>query len=132
MRQQSYVILADMDSVADFAAGLAYKVGEFLHQNFKTDGTPAYLKADRSAVTEIDLAADRLVTDEIHRNFPTDGLLSEELQPVHKSGYSATWVVDPLDGTTNYSLGLPIWGVSIARLVDGIPEIAAVHFPPLN
>jgi myo-inositol-1(or 4)-monophosphatase len=45
---------------------------------------------------------------------------------------SAVWIVDPLDGTTNFSLGMPIWGVSIARLVDGWPAIAVVYFPVLD
>jgi myo-inositol-1(or 4)-monophosphatase len=42
------------------------------------------------------------------------------------------WVIDPLDGTTNFSLGLPIWGVCISRLVDGQPNLAAVYFPALG
>ena len=41
-------------------------------------------------------------------------------------------MVDPLDGTTNFHLGLPFWGVSIARLVDGWPETAALYFPQLG
>jgi myo-inositol-1(or 4)-monophosphatase len=41
-------------------------------------------------------------------------------------------VVDPLDGTTNFSLGLAHWGTSIARLVDGVPTLAVMHFPLLG
>ena len=42
---------------------------------------------------------------------------------------SPLWVIDPLDGTTNFTLGLQTWGVSIARLVDGYPDTAALYFP---
>ena len=42
------------------------------------------------------------------------------------------WVIDPLDGTTNYIRGLPLWGVSIARLVEGQPDIGVIYFPMLN
>jgi myo-inositol-1(or 4)-monophosphatase len=42
------------------------------------------------------------------------------------------WVVDPLDGTTNFSLGLPIWGILLTRLVDGWPDLAAMYFPMLD
>jgi myo-inositol-1(or 4)-monophosphatase len=41
-------------------------------------------------------------------------------------------VIDPLDGTTNFSLGLPIWGVSIARLSKGFPELGVLYFPCIN
>ncbi len=62
--------------------------------------------------------------------------MSEELQPDYPSVTAdpsrAVWVVDPLDGTTNFHLGLPFWGVSIARLVNGWPETAAVCFPQLG
>ncbi|MBK8793965.1 MAG: hypothetical protein IPN59_12715 [Holophaga sp.] len=41
-------------------------------------------------------------------------------------------MVDPLDGTTNFSLGLHYWGVSLAYLLDGVPQAAALYFPLIN
>jgi myo-inositol-1(or 4)-monophosphatase len=99
---------------------------------FKPSGTLTTLKPDRTVVTEADLAADRLIAQAIQENYPADQLVSEELQPVLGEPAGAVWVVDPLDGTTNFSLGLPIWGVSISRLVDGWPSTAALYFPALN
>ncbi|OGO64921.1 MAG: hypothetical protein A2030_03790, partial [Chloroflexi bacterium RBG_19FT_COMBO_50_10] len=89
----------------------------------------ATLKADHSFVTEVDLAADRLIAQAIHQHAPDEILLSEELQTGLASLEPAVWVVDPLDGTTNYSLGLHVWGVSIARLVAGQPELGVLYFP---
>lgn len=99
---------------------------------FNPLGTVSQLKRDRSLVTEADLAADRWIAAAIQERFPGSKILSEELNPVLAEKAPEVWVVDPLDGTTNFSLGLPIWGVSIALLVDGWPYAAAVHFPVLG
>ncbi len=83
-------------------------------------------------VTQADMDTDLLISEAIRQQYPADGLLSEELNPTYPTAKGAVWVVDPVDGTTNFSLGLPIWGISIARLVDGWPDIAVVYFPPLD
>ncbi len=121
-----------MHSTLEFASTLAREAGKLLLDFFSPSGSFTSLKEDYSVVTEADLAADQLIAESINENFPGEALISEELQPeIGKTG-AAVWVVDPLDGTTNFSLGLPIWGVSIARLVDGWPEIGVVYFPFLD
>lgn len=121
-----------MDSPLAFAAQLAAETGKHLLDFFTPDGTVASLKEDKSVVTEADLSADRLIAQSIQREFPADSLISEELEPRIGETDTAIWVVDPLDGTTNFSLGMPIWGVSIARLENGWPTIGAVYFPILD
>lgn len=121
-----------MDSALQFATQLARETGQLLLEYFNPRGTQTDLKEDYSVVTEADLSADKLITEAIHKNYPADGLISEELQPEIGTANSAVWVVDPLDGTTNFSLGLPIWGVCIARVVDGWPEIGVAYFPFLD
>jgi myo-inositol-1(or 4)-monophosphatase len=102
-----------MDSSLDFVIDLASQTGKKLLEYFKPNGTLTSLKEDYSVVTEADLAADQMI--------PSIGEMN-----------SAVWIVDPLDGTTNFSLGMPIWGVSIARVVNGWPTTAAVYFPVLD
>jgi myo-inositol-1(or 4)-monophosphatase len=121
-----------MDASLAFIVELALHTGDHLLSYFKPNGTEASLKDDRSLVTEADLAADRLISAAIQDRFPEDAVLSEELSPELAGEPRQVWVVDPLDGTTNFSLGLPIWGVSIARVVDGWPEMAAIVFPVLG
>jgi myo-inositol-1(or 4)-monophosphatase len=121
-----------MNNQLSFAENLARQTGKLLLQYYNQANFSARLKSDKTVVTEADLAADRLITDSIHQAFPEDGLVSEELQPVSPRDVSRVWVVDPLDGTTNFSLGIPFWGVSIALLVDGWPETAALYFPVLE
>jgi myo-inositol-1(or 4)-monophosphatase len=115
-----------------FIADLANKTGDHLLDYFKPNGTTPTLKDDRSLVTEADISADRLILEAISERYPDSKVLSEELSPRLDSESSPVWVVDPLDGTTNFSLGLPIWGVSIAQVEDGFPVAAAIYFPVLK
>ena len=79
-------------------------------------------------VTEMDNAADALISRRLLEARPGDALLTEE------SGESAgesgvRWVVDPVDGTVNYLYGLPDWAVSIAAEVDGVTVAGVVEVP---
>jgi myo-inositol-1(or 4)-monophosphatase len=116
----------------NFAEHVARTAGELLMEQFNLFGTQAMIKPDRSVVTEADLSADKAAAEAILAQYPNDGLVSEELRPVSPEGKKVVWVIDPLDGTTNFSLGLPFWGVSVARLEEGYPESAALYFPTLN
>ena len=115
-----------------FIAQLATQAGSLLAERFHLSGTHADLKADRSFVTESDLASDRLIGAAIRQAFPQDHILSEEKDTSSAAGAPAVWVIDPLDGTTNYAVGMHVWGVSIARLEQGIPTLAALYFPLLD
>jgi myo-inositol-1(or 4)-monophosphatase len=121
-----------MDNHLNFAEHLARLAGEILLEYFNLSGTPTQVKEDHSVVTEADLSADRAIAAALAGQYPDDRLVSEELQPVSPEKAEVVWVIDPLDGTTNFSLGLPFWGVSVARLVDGYPERAALYFPPIQ
>lgn len=116
-----------------FASNLARQTGNLILEYFDKQGSQVEIKADRSLVTEADLAADRMITREIQKVYPTDQLISEELVTcLAKGTEGAIWVVDPLDGTTNFSLGLHAWGVSIARIEGGQPQVGALYFPLLD
>jgi myo-inositol-1(or 4)-monophosphatase len=118
----------------EFAENLARSAGQLLMEYYHNGGLNTRTKADKSVVTEADLASDRFISEELRKNYPADVLLSEELQPVFPAGARdrAVWVIDPLDGTTNFSLGLHIWGVLLARLQNGWPETAVLYFPLVN
>jgi myo-inositol-1(or 4)-monophosphatase len=122
-----------MESSLTFATRLAERVGEFLLEEFKRHDKKPQTKPDFTLVTEADVQADSLICREIREAYPEDSLLSEELHhtsPDNPAG--AVWVIDPLDGTTNFSLGLAYWGTSIARLEDGYPTLGVLHFPLLG
>lgn len=116
-----------------FTIDLAQRAGELLLESFHQRDWQINEKADSSLVTGADLASDRLISQEIQRRFPGEPLVSEEQHSyLPLAGDGPVWVVDPLDGTTNFSLGLPIWGVAIARLEDGHPVEAVMYFPVLG
>jgi myo-inositol-1(or 4)-monophosphatase len=125
-----------METPLAFAKQLARQAGELLLQHFSSPELHAHLKADRSIVTQADVAADSLITAAIRRRFPEDQLMSEELQPDYTAQENQlaypVWIIDPLDGTTNFSLGLHIWGVLLTRLVDGWPESTVAYFPHID
>ncbi len=122
-----------MSAVLEFAAGLACQAGELLLGYYKLSGVAAQLKLDHSVVTEADLAADRWIAGQIQSAYPGEGLVSEELHPGALTEVPEhLWVIDPLDGTTNFSLGLHVWGVLVCRLARGVPDTAALYFPLLD
>jgi len=125
-----------MTEALDFSIQLARQAGELLSGFLQAGELKPSLKDDNSLVTQADIETDRLIAAAIRQNFPDDRILSEELQPAYPFGLAdpdrAVWVVDPLDGTTNFHLGLPFWGVSIARLVAGWPDTAALYFPQID
>lgn len=125
-----------MDSVLAFGIQLAQQVGELLLGYFQVDNLQTWLKSDHSVVTQADLEADRVITAAIRQKYPDDFLLSEEMLPgessLKLSEGQAAWIIDPLDGTTNFSLGLHHWGVLLARLINGWPEQAVMYFPVIS
>jgi len=125
-----------VETTLEFAVRLARQAGDLLLGYFKKSDLSSSYKSDRSIVTEADLAADQLITNTIKDHYPDNLVLSEELSPVYLDQNTFTdnslWIIDPLDGTTNFSLGLPIWGIILTRLIDGLPETAVINFPVLG
>jgi myo-inositol-1(or 4)-monophosphatase len=74
-------------------------------------------KHDASLVTEADLASEKVILEQIRRHFPADLILSEEagLSSVDRKPGTYIWIIDPLDGTTNYANGYPFYCISMAR-----------------
>ncbi len=84
-------------------------------------------------VTEVDEASEQLILERIREAFPEHAILSEERgADLSVSDSRYLWVVDPLDGTTNFAHGYPLFAVSIAFVVDGEPELGVVYQPVLD
>lgn len=113
----------------ELALEAACRAGELLR-----DGRPADLAvaATKSSpidiVTEMDIAAEKLITGLISEHRPDDGFLGEE--GASSEGTSGIrWVIDPLDGTVNYLYDLPTWAVSVAAEQDGEAVVGVVAAP---
>jgi len=86
---------------------------------------PWQLKSHSDFVTEVDTAAEQAIRDIIRRRVPTAEVLGEELSPTTVAR-GTTFVVDPLDGTTNFLHGFPVYAVSIAVAVDCVVDAGVV------
>jgi myo-inositol-1(or 4)-monophosphatase len=88
-------------------------------------------KGSIDLVTEVDLACEGMCRDTIAERFPDHDVLAEELggTPPGRSPSRFRWVFDPLDGTTNYAHGLPIYCSSLALEIDGRAEVGAIYDP---
>jgi myo-inositol-1(or 4)-monophosphatase len=81
-----------------------------------------------SIVTDADIASDQLIRNQLHSRHPTHNLLTEESGFEYR-GSPFTWVVDPLDGTSNFAAGIPWFGVMAALLEHNVPIAAAMFLP---
>jgi hypothetical protein len=110
----------------DFARRFAGQAGEpvrrILARGYRVD-----TKADGSVVTTVDRAVNDRFIDEVRSRFPGDGVLGEEAS--HHTGSERTWVVDPVDGTRQLMLAIPVYMFSAALVVDGCPVVAVTCNP---
>src|SRR5438105_9360245 len=80
-------------------------------------------------VTEVDVAVERRFRALIGERFPDHQILAEELGGAAAAPAGPCWVFDPIDGTSNFAHGLPIFCASLALEIDGVAEVAAVYDP---
>lgn len=92
-------------------------------------GAVMRFKGPGDRVTEADLRIQSGITTAIARHFPQDGIVAEEGDVRLAADCEFTWIVDPLDGTNNYALGIPCFAISVGLLRRGEPYAGVVHEP---
>ncbi|MEO1635719.1 MAG: inositol monophosphatase family protein [Cyanobacteria bacterium J06631_9] len=117
------------ETVTAFAKTASNEVGASLMEAFGT--ATAEEKSDGSLVTKYDKWADKELRDRIIAAFPDHGVLTEEAEHTFP-GTEWCWVIDPIDGTTNFTRGVPLWGVSLGLLYKGTPVFGHVYMPPID
>jgi len=118
------------DRVAAVGESAAREAGALLLARFRT-GVTVHHKGEIDLVTEADLASEELVVSRLLGSFPGHVILAEEKHAVAERG-EFTWIVDPLDGTTNFAHGFPAFAVSIALEHRGELVWGVVHNPILD
>ncbi|TCP27796.1 myo-inositol-1(or 4)-monophosphatase [Scopulibacillus darangshiensis] len=113
-----------------FAKNLAEKAGQFIRLYAGKAGKVT-LKSDKDFVTEMDLQVESFIIHHIKEQYPDHRIFSEEAGFVGGSG-DFEWIIDPIDGTVNYSVGMPLYGVSIALTYKGDTVVAAISLPALE
>ena len=108
----------------------AREAGRLILSHFRTDFAVSR-KGATDLVTEVDVAAENLIVSALRAEFPAHRILAEESNPEGARG-EFTWVIDPLDGTTNYTHGFPVFAVSIGLEISGELAWGAVFNPVLD
>jgi len=116
-----------MAEYLDAAIEIAREAGQVLLAH---RGVDFELKGEHDLVTAADRASEALILKRLHERFPSHGVVAEEGSRV-EMGAELRWYVDPLDGTTNFAHGFPMWNVTLA-LAKNDEVIAGVVYDPLN
>jgi myo-inositol-1(or 4)-monophosphatase len=107
----------NLKSVKRVGIAAAYKGGEVLKANFGKK-CKVQKKGAKDLVTESDTESERLIIETIRKVFPSHGILAEE-SGSSNNGAECIWIIDPLDGTTNFAHNLGLFAVSIAFSING-------------
>jgi myo-inositol-1(or 4)-monophosphatase len=122
--------MLDIDDCVRLGMEVVREAGNLLLDRLHTDLSVSH-KGTVNLVTDVDLASEELIVTRILKAFPTHSILAEERHKNAGDG-AVTWVIDPLDGTTNYAHGYPVFSVSIGLEIAGEVEWGAVFDPVRN
>lgn len=115
----------------NFAKGLARDVGILAKKRIGNLEWTHTKSGFYDVVTNADLEVEKIVKSEISKVFNSDMILGEETGET-KTSSNRVWIVDPIDGTTNFSKGIPHFCVSIALVIDGNPRVGVVYDPYMD
>ncbi len=133
------MVTASISTLTELLLQLTKQAGRLLKKNISNLHDVTFKGGPSNIVTEMDKAAEALFLHAIKKRFPSHDVLSEELMEDEKRSWpmipltgGIRWIIDPLDGTTNYAHGFPHFCVSAAIEKDGRIILGAVYNPMLN
>lgn len=122
-----------LETERNVATRLALEAGELLRTHLERGLTVEHKTSADDPVTAADREASDLILAGLRASFPGDGLLSEEATDTSaRLGQERVWIVDPIDGTKEFTSGSPDYAVSIGLAVDGAPLLGVVYAPATN
>jgi len=122
----------DVASELDLATRLADIADAITLPAFERRAFAVEHKADHSEVTEIDRGCEAAIVAALAEARPQHGVVGEEHGLQGDTGSTARWIIDPIDGTSGYTRGIPVWATLIALVVDGEVAVAMVSAPALG
>ncbi len=114
------------------AIKVAQHVGRFIKENREQVGEVRMKSSNTDLVSDMDIHAQKHIIDGLKNHFPTDSFWGEESEEALEENAHQLWVIDPIDGTTNYLYHLPFCAISIAYYLSGSPVIGVLHAPFLG
>ncbi|MFC1655475.1 inositol monophosphatase family protein [Patescibacteria group bacterium] len=123
--------MTEFSEFTNHAIEMAKNAGAVLMEYFHKETLEVERKGYNDIATEADKAAEKLIIDSITAKYPEHSILAEESgEHLHDSDY--WWIIDPLDGTTNFKHRLPIFSVSIALVVKNEVQVGVVYNPYID
>ncbi|MES2304059.1 MAG: inositol monophosphatase family protein [Gemmatimonadota bacterium] len=122
----------DPKRLARLAERAAARAGAFLAAVPRPDPSEWSSKGHHDFVTHVDRTAEAMIVETLLRAEPGSRFLGEEHSPDEVATDGLLWVIDPLDGTTNFLHGYPSWSVSIGAAIDGVPVAGSVFHVPAH
>jgi len=119
-------------SVLELAASLARAAGAIQRERYATDFEIRTKSAAVDLVTDVDETCEALIVSALLSERPGDAILAEEGGETDRDGASWRWIIDPLDGTTNYAHGYPRFCVSIGVEFEGVRTVGVVYDPLMD
>ena len=112
-----------------FIQKIAKEAGAAVLKRFGKDGM-YYMKSDHAwdVVTKADLLSEKIIISALKKKYPEHGIVSEERGALNE-GAEYVWIIDPIDGTLNFSLGVPMFGVMICLVHRGDVILSAINLP---
>ncbi|WP_273728187.1 inositol monophosphatase family protein [Brucella gallinifaecis] len=126
--------MSELDNFVRFAATLADMARATLANELTSKENTVSdieVKPDRSLVTKYDRAIEHRLRAEIRKRYPHHGIIGEE-EGCTDTQASHVWVLDPIDGTAPFIVGIPVWGTLIALAIDGVPQVGVIDNPVLD
>ncbi len=111
------------------AAAIAREAGVLARRRFLDSSFTISFKGPQDYLTEVDREIEELIAARLHRVFPRDGLIGEETRGRKAQEGEPVWVVDPIDGTSNFARGVAHFCVSVACVSAGRVEVGVVYDP---
>lgn len=119
-----------MHPMLNIAVRAARSAGNVITRAFEqTDKIEIESKGTNDFVTNVDISAEQAIIETLQKSYPEHGIISEEFGVIEGKDADYQWIIDPLDGTTNFVKGIPHFAVSIALKVKGKLDQAVVYDP---
>lgn len=119
--------MPDLEALHELAISLAAEAGDTALEHLQSDNNIQQKGEGIDVVTSVDVACELRIIERIQAEYPDHGITGEEHGVVCNSDAPIQWLIDPLDGTNNYVMGMPMFGNCITVLEDGLPIVATVH-----
>lgn len=119
-----------MQAFLDTILAITHEAAKIPRKHFRADLQVSH-KSDSTPVTVADRAAERLIRAGLAQHFPDHAILGEEFG-LSEGDSPYQWIIDPIDGTRAFISGMPLYGMLVGLLKDGVPVLGVVRMPELD